>query len=298
MQELTQEVTRVTKRYHSVSLCCQIFDIPRSAYYKWLHREPTKQDIMNTELVRFIKKLEEDNHYIYGVDRLRMIINQETDYHVNPKRVRRLMQDNGIQCSIRQKKHDRVAEKKEYILGNKLLNQDGSHAFHPTRPNEVWVTDCSELTYGFNSECHLRLSAIKDLYDHSIVAWEVEPSETATLVTQTFRAAAEAEETLPELLHSDQGSGHTSRLYNTELAGSGVIHSMSRPGTPGDNSPMESLWSHAKTEYFDFVHANTYEEMMQFIEEYVLWYNGDRHQETLNGMTPAEYRNHAIETAA
>lgn len=279
-------------------MCCQIFDIPRSAYYKWLRRKPTKQDIVNDELVRLIKEQEADNHYIYGVRRLTMIINRETQHHVNPKRVRRLMRDNGIQCSIRQKKHDRVAEKKEFILGNKLLNQDGSHAFHPTRPNEVWVTDCSELTYGFNSECRLRLSAIKDLYDHSIVAWEVEPTETATLVTDTFRAAVEAEEVLPKLLHSDQGSSYTSRLYNTELAGSGVIHSMSRPGTPGDNGPMESLWSHAKAEYFAFFHANTYEEMMRLIEEYALWYNCNRRQETLDGMTPVEYRNHDVKTAA
>ncbi|WP_235803650.1 hypothetical protein [Lentilactobacillus kisonensis] len=43
------------------------------------------------------------------------------------------------------------------------------------------------------------------------------------------------------LIHSDQGSSYTSGRYNTALAGIGIIHSMSRLGTPGDNSPMESF---------------------------------------------------------
>lgn len=291
-------MNRITNRCHSVSVCCQIFKIPRSAYYKWQNRKTNMREMINDKLVEFITGQEKDNHYIYGVRRMTMLINRETPYHVNHKRVWRLMRENGIHCAIRKKKHDRIAERKECIMGNLLLNDDGSHDFHPDRPNEVWVTDCSELTYGLNLECRIRLSAIKDLYDHSIVAWEIEPTETATLVTDTFKAAVEAEDAFPKILHSDQGSSYTSRIYNNTLAGAGVLHSMSRPGTPGDNGAMESLWSHAKTEFFDFERADTFERMMLLIEEYVLWYNCNRRQETLDGMTPIEYRNYAIGKAA
>lgn len=74
----------------------------------------------------------------------------------------------------------------------------------------------------------------------------------------------------------------------------GLSISMSRPGTPGDNSPMESFWSHMKTEFFNFHHALNREEMVQLIEKCINWYNYKRRQETLNGMTPKEFRNHAI----
>ena len=141
----------------------------------------------------------------------------------------------------------------------------------------------------------LRLSAIKDLNDHSIIAWDIEETETADLVTRTFdKALAISNGAKPTVLHSDQGSSYTSGVFNKHLASNGVKHSMSRPGTPGDNSPMESFWSHMKTEFFNFHHALNREEMVQLIEKCINWYNYKRRQETLNGMTPKEFRNHAI----
>ncbi|WP_260302348.1 IS3 family transposase [Schleiferilactobacillus harbinensis] len=272
-------------------MCCQIFGIARSAYYKWLHWEPTPRMVLNDELLAYMKEQEEDNHFIFGARRLTTMFNAETEHQINIKRVRRIMQDNDIRCSIRQKRHDRKAEKKEFILANKLLDEEGRHLFHPEHSDDVWVTDCTELMYGLHNEHRIRLSGIKDLHDHSILAWEVEPTETAALVTDTFKAAIEAEGITPKLLHSDQGSSYTSRLYNDTLAGMGVIHSMSRPGTPGDNGPMESFWSQAKTEFFNFEHANTFDELIRLIEEYILRYNYNRRQDALDGMIPMAYRN-------
>lgn len=141
----------------------------------------------------------------------------------------------------------------------------------------------------------LRLSAIKNLIDHSIIAWDIEETETADLVTRTLdKALAINNGVKPAVLHSDQGSSYTSGVSNDHLASKGIEHSMLRPGTPGDNSPMESFWSHMKTEFFNFHHALNREEMVQLIEKCINWYNYKRRQETLNGMTPKEFRNHAI----
>lgn len=271
----------------------------RAAYYKWLNHEPTVHELENQAIYEYIKQLEEANHYIFGVNRLVTYINQETAYHVGPTRVRNIMRRGNIKASIRVAKHDRKAEKKELILGNKLLTADAGHDFHPSRPNEVWVTDCSELPYGINGKSKLRLSAIKDLYDHSIVSWKAALTETTDLVTSTFKAAIKNNHGVkPDLIHSDQGSSYTSGRYNTALAGMGIVHSMSRPGTPGDNSPMESFWSHIKTEFFAFVQPLSQIEMITAIQNCIDWYNQERRQETLNGMTPKEYRNHAVKETA
>ncbi|NLS61426.1 IS3 family transposase, partial [Lactiplantibacillus plantarum] len=44
----------------------------------------------------------------------------------------------------------------------------------------------------------------------------------------------------------------------------------------------------------NFHHALNREEMVQLIEKCINWYNYKRRQETLNGMTPKEFRNHTI----
>jgi putative transposase len=278
---------------------CQFLGVSRAAYYKWLHHRPSQRSIEDEGIVKYIKNLEEQHHYIFGVKRLVDYVNNETTYHVSHGKIRRLMRKNHIVASILVAKHDRKAEHKEYILGNKLLTVDAKHNFHPEGPNQVWVTDCSELQYGIKHGGKIRVSAIKDLYDHSVIAWSIEPTETADLVTETFNAAILANGGVkPKIIHSDQGSSYTSGTYNKTLAGAGVTHSMSRPGTPGDNSPMESLWSHMKTEYFDFKNPLSLEEITTMIGDFMDWYNNSRRQPTLKGMTPVEYRNHALKKIA
>ncbi len=55
------------------------------------------------------------------------------------------------------------------------------------------------------------------------------------------------------VLHSDQGSVYASKKYNDLLGSSGIIHSMSRAGTPTDNAAMESINGWIKLELFPFL---------------------------------------------
>lgn len=94
----------------------------------------------------------------------------------------------------------------------------------------VWVTDYSEITYGKDHKQKLRLSAVKDLHDHNVIAWCVAPTETANLVTKTIKLAIENNDGIePETVHRDWGPAYTGSTYNTFLAGDGITHSMSRP---------------------------------------------------------------------
>lgn len=149
---------------------CNYVRVSRAAYYKWTHRKVTARELENDVILNHIVAREEANNYIYGVRTMTMYLNMETPYHVSQGRVRRIMRSHGIYSSIRVAKRDRKAEKKEWILANKLLREDGSHDFAPEQPNITWVTDCSELRYGEGKQQCLRLSAIKDLYAGSIIA--------------------------------------------------------------------------------------------------------------------------------
>ncbi|GAB3459113.1 IS3 family transposase [Streptomonospora sediminis] len=284
---------------YNIGYLCTYTGISRSSYYKWLNHGLSQRQIDDQAVVKYMIELEEQHNYIYGVESLTMYVNKNTKYHVGHNKVRRLMAENEIKASIRVKKHDRHEEHKEQLSANLLYDADKGHNFHPDEANHIWVTDCSELRYGLRNQYRLRLSAIKDLYDHSIIAWQVAETETSVLVTDTIRLALENTNAIkPAILHSDQGSSYTSGEYNTFLAGHGINHSMSRAGTPGDNSPIESFWSHMKDEFFAFRTAQSKSELLAQINEFIRWYNFERLQVTLNGMTPIEYRNHAVQECA
>ncbi|MCB7177504.1 IS3 family transposase [Lactiplantibacillus plantarum] len=169
---------------YNIGYLCTYTGISRSSYYKWLNHGLSQRQIDDQAVVKYMIELEEQHNYIYGVESLTMYVNKNTKYHVGHNKVRRLMVENEIKASIRVKKHDRHEEHKEQLSANLLYDADKGHNFHPDEANHIWVTDCSELRYGLRNQYRLRLSAIKDLYDHSIIAWQVAETETSVLVNR------------------------------------------------------------------------------------------------------------------
>ena len=86
-------------------------------------------------------------------------------------------------------------------------------------------------------------------------------------------------------LHSDRGCHYTSRACRTALASMGISKSMSRKGNCWDNAPMESWFGHAKDE-IPLRGRGSFEEARAAVAGYVDYYNRDRPQPGLGGMTP------------
>jgi putative transposase len=72
-----------------------------------------------------------------------------------------------------------------------------------------------------------------------------------------------------------------------------MTHSMSRVGKCIDNRPMESFWGALKCEKYYLHKYETFEELLKAIEEYIYFYNNERYQERLNGLSPLEYKTKA-----
>lgn len=68
------------------------------------------------------------------------------------------------------------------MISDNQLNRD----FQASRPNEKWVTDITYLI--FNGQ-RLYLSAIKDLYNNEIVAYEISHRNDLKLVLDTLKKA-------------------------------------------------------------------------------------------------------------
>lgn len=265
-------------------MLCNILDVSRSGYYKWLNHTPSRWEEETERLMSWIK--ERFYHYngIFGYRRLTIDLNRASKTkRYNRKRVRRLMIQMGLKSYIRRSNGYCTRTSYKNIEENHLNRE-----FEADKPNEKWVTDITHLHYGDGQKAYL--SAIKDLYDGSIIAYKLRKHNDNPLVMATLKDALETNPNATPLLHSDRGSQYTSKTYRQLTTEAGITRSMSRVGKCIDNGPMESFFGHFKCESYKLKHYSTYKELERDIQKYMKFYNYERFQETRNSLTPMEYR--------
>ena len=78
------------------------------------------------------------------------------------------------------------------------------------------------------------------------------------------------------ILHSDQGFQYTSFEYKSICKSNGITTSMSRKGTPIDDSPMKSWHGILKKETLHNNNITSLQEYQKLVEDWILFYNTDR----------------------
>ncbi|MGG0315068.1 IS3 family transposase [Bacillus mycoides] len=233
-------IHEMTKTGYTVTILCDIAGVTRSGYYKWIkrHTTPSKKQSEDIEIKKKILECHKKLRGIYGYRRIQVWLKATYNLHLNHKRIQRLMSELGIKAVIR-KKRPYYGKKEAYVISENHLNRE----FQASKPNEKWVTDITYLI--FNGQ-RLYLSAIKDLYNNEIVAYETSRRNDLKLVLDTLKKAKKKRNVKGILLHSDQGSQYTSRQYNQLLKKYQMKASMSRRGNCWDNACMENFFSHFK----------------------------------------------------
>lgn len=281
------QLTHEEKGY-AISLLCVIAEVERTGYHRWVKHEPTAQEAERKWLTETILHTFHELKGIYGYRRLTREINRTYQKNYNPKRIRRIMRLLGLRSVIRRAKKRYVHPSQENVQDNRLARQ-----FSAAKPNEKWVTDITEMKCSKMGQ-KLYLSAVKDLFDNSIVAYRMSASNNNQLVLDTLRDAISQNEVEGTLIHSDRGFQYTSNDYRDLTTEAKMVVSMSRVGHCIDNGPMESFWGILKAERYHLHDYQTYAELEADIHRYILFYNERRLQEKFNSLTPMEYRRKAV----
>jgi putative transposase len=260
---------------------CEFFGVSRAAYYDWLRRQ-TEPD-PEAERMQWVQEVWLQSRQTYGYRRITIKLQQQ-GRNMNHKAVLRLMNKLGIQSIARPRK-----------ACQPVTAGGGSHRypnilernFTATEPNQKWVTD---VTYIHTQTGWAYLSAIKDLFDGFIVAYQFDTQHSVELVTRTLQQAKQKEGVTDGLvLHSDQGSPYVSQDYACLTQQYSITPSMSRAGTPLDNAPIESFFACFKQEALRLVKNPTLYEARCLIEDYIAFYNFERIQ-LKTKQTPYERR--------
>jgi len=266
------------KEKYSISLMCRYFEVSRSGYYEWLKQkeEPDKDEILGN----LIRKCQMVTKQTYGYRRVKLWFLRETGLVINGKAVLRLMRKYNLLATIRRPRPLYQRQHKMKVYENKL-NRD----FHADMPNQKWTTD---ISYIHTKEGVLYLSAIKDVYNNFIVAYDMGTVQDNALVYRTIqKAKREVADGL--ILHSDQGFQYTSHGYLNLATQYGIFPSMSRAGTPLDNAPVENFFGTLKVECIYRQKIQSFQQAESLVNDYIHFYNYERIQ-LKHGLTPFEIR--------
>lgn len=288
-----QAIKEVSAGKHgAITKLLSYIGVTRQAYNKYFHRQETPWEVQERLLEKRITYWFNQHHQAVGAGKILSNLNndEQITFDVPIKRVKRIMFNLNIRCQIRIKKRHRNKEQEQYIQDN-ILNRN----FNVKQPNEVWLSDSTELSYGAQGQYKMRLSGVLDLYGRVLIASNLSLTETSAAEIQVFQRAFTFAGNVHPLVHTDRGAAYTSRAFNTYLAGHKVTRSMSRPGTPYDNSPMERWWNEFKTHWMDrHPMPKNYQEFKTLVNEGIYYFNHLDRSPARNDLTPVEYRNEAI----
>lgn len=276
------------KEEYKISKLCKYLKVSTSGYYRWLKLGRPIRYSFDNVLADMIEEIFYETYKGYRFIRDEIIRRYGVIY--NDKTIYKYMKILGLSSPIRKKRYNCCTkqdptEKARIVCDNFLARN-----FSASRPLEKLVTDVSYIN---SHQGRMYLSVIKDLYDNSILAYTISRFNDLKLVMDNVKQVINNDwnPTYECLLHSDQGFQYTNIEYIRYLDINGVTVSHSRKANCYDNACCENFFGHLKSECLELNDIpKTNDELIALVDKYIYFYNNERPQRKLKGMTPMEYR--------
>lgn len=262
---------------------CEVLEVSKAGYYRWLRRKPSARSQYNIGLLTFLKEMARQQHGIPGYRKLWEDA-VAAGYICSKNRVQRLLQSIGYRACMAMKPGYRKPLSGMPVLPN-LLNRQ----FAVSEANRVWVSDITQVRC---EEGWLYIAIVLDLYSRRVVGWAAGPVNSSELVLIALkRAWRERQPDGQQLLfHSDQGSQYRSEDVMGWLTKRGVTISMSRRGNCWDNACSESFFALIKKEWLHRLDILSRRDMLVEVRYYIEeFYNVIRRHGTIGSVAPAAF---------
>lgn len=271
----------------NIQLLCDITQVSRSGYYKWLSNRDKNRDEKDYLM---IKAIFDKGKRKLGWRPIQMRLKTDCEIVMNHKKIKRIMRENNLNVKIRRRNPYKMIMKKtqEHHTFDNVLNRD----FNQVVPGKVLCTDITYLYYGQGRKAYL--SVIKDIASKEILSWQLSNNLSMKFVLDSINNLKSVNMISDKtIMHSDQGFHYTNPEYIQKVKALKLTQSMSRKGNCIDNAPIESFFGHLKDDV-DCKQAKTFNCLNDMIDEYMDYYNNRRYQWDIQKMTPVEYRNHLL----
>lgn len=274
---------------YPVATMCRVLGVSTSGYYAWRKRGPSARQVTDAVLLERIRKFHRASWGTYGWPRIHADL-VEDGWRVAPKRVARLMRENGIRGVSRRKWICTTQRDERARPAPDLVERD----FSADRPDELYVAD---ITYVPTWSGFLYLAVTLDACTRSVVGWAMADHLRSELVIDALDMALHRRRPSNVVHHSDQGVQYTSIAFGQRCREVGVRPSMGSVGDCFDNAMCESFFATLECELIDRRTFRNQAEAKRAIFEYIEgFYNTHRRHSSIGYLSPANYERKMYET--
>ena len=260
---------------------CQLLDIPRSSLYYHLKNDSQKKKHDDSDLINLIEEIFKNSRNNYGSRKIKIEL-AKLGYIVSKRRIRRIMQENGLVSSY---------TVKQYKVHHSTCNNDNienrlNRNFNQEERMKVVVSDLTYVNVGgkWNYIC-----LMLDLYNREIVGYAASKNKNAKLVEKALYSIKYDLRKI-DLFHSDRGNEFKNEDIEKALKTFNINRSLSAKGCPYDNAVAEATYKIIKTEFAFNKRFESLKELELELFDYINWYNNVRIHGSLGYKTPVEFR--------
>ena len=260
----------------------------RSTYYYALRHppRPTRPELWGKAVEVFSRTANGCGHR-----QIAMCLRAEEGARIADKTVLKMTREIGISCGIRRETDYHRYNSYKGVVGKTFENVLGRD-FAADGPWEKMGTDVTGLRQPWGKAY---FAPAFDFGSCEIAAWSISRHpDMAQQKEMLGMLLPKIPEGKNPIMHSDMGWQYQHEAYCTALREAGIVQSMSRKGNCLDNGATEQLFGHMKDEFFRGQSFESFEELREKLEEYIVHWNTRRRQVRLKGLTPEEFRGQSL----
>lgn len=289
-EELIRTIADITRTYRvTAEFCCMVLELSHDRYKRWIHLlkkeghmkkgkpgpKKAPHALLDNETAKMQELLRNEEYADLSHRQLSIVASEKGIVEASPSSFYREMKAMGIESCKKGNFH--IQEKPEV---------------KPEKPNEAWSWD---LTYIRLGPFFVYLFAIIDIYSRKIVSWHLSLNATVQEMKKAWDKALCQEGLVqvskrPEmpLALSDHGVQMAKKSAKQFFKDLGIKQLFARYQTPKDNAWIESWFRTLKYDWLQFKDYITFEQLKQFIDAFVEYYNTGRYHSSLGYVTPAQ----------
>ena len=259
--------------------------VSRSGYYKWLNNKDklNNYEINRNDMCKLVKEYH-GKHPSWGYRHINRQIRIDIGWYVSDNFVHKCCKFLKIKSVVRNYKYRKPGEESIKYL-NKVKGN-----WNAEKPLELIVTDMTCLKY--RKELY-DVVLYLDAFNIEILGYAYTSKHNSILpyydgLNQILDKIKGIN--YPTTLHSDQGVVYSSMAFTNAHKDYNIVRSMSRAGTPTDNTKMESINGWIKDEIINDWNIDSFESFGEFLDAYIYYYNNERLAYSLDYKPPIQYK--------